>query len=327
MTARDGMPRGPLAKDIDDIVATKRALGLSYDATERALRRIDRWLAERGNDGSSLPRDVVEEWCRLRSHETERNRHHRVAEMRLLCSWLSAHGTEAWVPPKGYVRKGPRYEPHIYTDDELRRLFAAIDASRSVPRHCPFRAEVAPVFWRVLATTGMRVSEARLRRVGDLDADRRLIVVTGAKGRKDRLVPISDGLADSCRRLPAITGEGPDGWLFPVRPGEPMTLQCCYKNFRRYLEKAGIPHTGRGPRVHDLRHTHAVRLLRAWAEEGRDLWACMPYLRTMLGHESFEETAYYLRLTAESMPSIATTLATAYPGLVREVTLDAPEFH
>lgn len=70
-----------------------------------------------------------------------------------------------------------------------------------------------------------------------------------------------------------------------------------------------------------------MRLLRAWAEEGRDLWACMPYLSTMLGHESFEQTAYYLRLTAESTPSIATTLAKAYPGLVREVTLDAPEFH
>src|SRR5699024_12622476 len=45
-------------------------------------------------------------------------------------------------------------------------------------------------------------------------------------------------------------------------------------------------------------------LLRKWADEGKDLIAYLPYMRTMLGHESFEETAYYLKLTAERFPYI-----------------------
>ena len=319
--------RSPLAGDIRGLVATKRAMGLGYESAELAFARIDAWLVGLGHPSRSLPREVVEDWCRRRPHESERTHHHRVSEMRVLCRHLSDVGVEAWVPPKGLVRKGPRYDPHIYTDDELARFFAAVDASRPVPGEGPWRDRVAPVFWRVLYSTGMRLSEARLRRVGDLDERAGTLVVTGAKGRKDRLVPLHADLVPACAGLVAITGEGADGYLFPVRPGTPMTLQNAYRNFRRYLERAGIPHTGRGPRIHDLRHTFCVRLLLRWVEEGKDPLAWLPYMRTALGHESFEETAYYLRLTAEAHPAIKAALDASYPEIVEEVDDDGREFH
>lgn len=104
-----------------------------------------------------------------------------------------------------------------------------------------------------------------------------------------------------------------------------MTRQNLYHNFRRYLDKAGIPHTGKGPRIHDFRHTFCVNLLRKWTEEGKDLLAYLPYMRTMLGHETFEETAYYLKLTAAAYPSIRIALEGAFPNLIEEVTFDDSE--
>ena len=95
-----------------------------------------------------------------------------------------------------------------------------------------------------------------------------------------------------------------DEYFFMILPGKPMSLVNIYKNFRRYLEQAGISHTGRGPRVHDFRHTYCVNLLRKWADEGKDLITYLPYMRTILGHEGFEETAYYLKLTAEAFPNV-----------------------
>lgn len=106
-----------------------------------------------------------------------------------------------------------------------------------------------------------------------------------------------------------------------------MPLVNVYRNFRRYLEKAGISHTGNGPRVHDFRHTYCVNLLRKWTDEGKDLMAYLPYMRTMLGHEGFEETAYYLRLTAERFPYIKECLKASFPNLIKEAVINEHEFY
>lgn len=73
------------------------------------------------------------------------------------------------------------------------------------------------------------------------------------------------------------------------------------------LRIAKIPHggRGRGPRIHDLRHTFAVRRLEAWYREGADLNAKLPVLSTYLGHESMSGTQRYLQLTAELYPDLA----------------------
>jgi integrase len=86
-----------------------------------------------------------------------------------------------------------------------------------------------------------------------------------------------------------------------------MTLVNVYHNFRRFLWQARISHGGRGhgPRVHDLRHTFAVNNLRAWFTAGDDVNALLPVLQAYMGHSSIGDTAYYLRLTAESYPQIA----------------------
>ena len=86
-------------------------------------------------------------------------------------------------------------------------------------------------------------------------------------------------------------------------------------------------HTGKGPRIHDFRHTYCVNLLRKWADEGKDLIAYLPYMRTMLGHESFEETAYYLKLTAERFPYIKERMKESFPDLIKEAEINEHEFY
>ena len=44
-------------------------------------------------------------------------------------------------------------------------------------------------------------------------------------------------------------------------------------------------------------------------------------------HESFEETAYYLKMTAAAFPSVRESLDKAFPTLIREVIFDDSEFH
>jgi integrase len=87
------------------------------------------------------------------------------------------------------------------------------------------------------------------------------------------------------------------------------------------LWRARISHGGRGsgPRVHDFRHTYAVHCLKKWAQQKIDLAAYLPVLKTYMGHDSFEETAYYLRLTADVFPDITIKLETLYQGIIPEL--------
>jgi integrase len=97
-----------------------------------------------------------------------------------------------------------------------------------------------------------------------------------------------------------------------------MPIGHVYKHLLRFLGRAGISHGGRGagPRLHDFRHAYAVHRLKKWAQQEKDLAAYLPVLKTYMGHDSFAETAYYLRLTADVFPAITLKLETLYPGII-----------
>ena len=99
----------------------------------------------------------------------------------------------------------------------------------TVPSECPYRALVMPVFFRILYTSGMRVSELRLAKIRDIDLANGCIRVLSGKNQKDRLVPIHPDLVSRCVELKdQIHSRSPeDEFFFMVRPGREMTLQNC----------------------------------------------------------------------------------------------------
>lgn len=316
-------------KEFQDLVDLKKALGFNYDAQAAAYKRIDTFFVQNHLSDKVVSKELCDIWCRKRSYESVSNQSHRISSMRVFCGYLNDIGLAAYIPSKGITQKSARYEAHIYSDDELKHFFSEVDKSQSVPAECPYRALVMPVFFRILYTSGMRVSELRLVKVGDVNLSDGYITVRNAKNHKDRLVPIHPDLANRCRHIREMihSGSSDDEYFFMIRPGEAMPLVNVYRNFRRYLERAGIHHTGHGPRVHDFRHTYCVNLLHKWTDEGKDLMAYLPYMRTMLGHEGFEETAYYLKLTAERFPYIKNQLKASFPDMIKEVSFEEHEFY
>ena len=316
-------------KEIHDLIELKRALGFSYESETGSLRRIDTFLCENNLSEKCITKELCDLWCGKRTYETVTNQASRISIMRVFCRYLNDIGIPAYIPPRGITKKRIRYDAHIYTDEELQGFFDVVDKSKSVSDSCPYRSDVMPVFFRILYTSGMRVSELRLTRIRDINLEEGYIHVHEAKNHKERLIPIHPLLIIQCKELKEkIHADSPDDeYFFMILPGKPMSLGNVYKNFRRYLEQAGISHTGKGPRIHDFRHTYCVNLLRKWADEGKDLIAYLPYMRTMLGHESFEETAYYLKLTAERFPYIKERMKESFPDLIKEAEINEHEFY
>ena len=85
--------------------------------------------------------------------------------------------------------------------------------------------------------------------------------------------------------------------------------------------RARISHRGKGhgPRIHDFRHTYAVHCLKKWVEQEKDLMTYLPMLKTYMGHDSFAETAYYLRLTADVFPTMMIKIELHYSAIIPEL--------
>jgi len=314
-----------LAAAITALAAEKRAVGYKYDAEERILTRFEAFCRTGFPGLDTVTKASAEAWITAARERGVRpaTLQGLAAPVRELARWLGRRGTAAYVLPPRTLPRPARYVPHIYTDRELADLFAATDRCR-YSAEVPFRHLVMPVLFRTVYACGLRVSEARLLRPGDVDIASGVLQIRDAKGGKDRQVPVSGPLRGRLAGYHAhMSGQPGRDWFFPgSRPGEPMTLVNVYHNFRRFLWQAGISHGGRGhgPRVHDLRHTFAVNNLRTWFAAGEDAGALLPVLQAYMGHSSIGDTACYLRLTAESYPQIAARLQREYGGIVPPVT-------
>lgn len=76
---------------------------------------------------------------------------------------------------------------------------------------------------------------------------------------------------------------------------------------------------GKGPRLHDIRHTFAVHCLNNWVLSGEELTAALPVLSRYLGHNGLTGTQKYLQLTAQMYPDIVAKLETQFGGLIPQM--------
>jgi integrase/recombinase XerD len=291
---------GPLKDEMSAFILLKRSVGNKYEAEVGVLKRFDRYLTHNYPAITGLPKESVTGWCTKQPHEKPANQCSRSSIIRQFAKYLDSTGLRAYILPENAYPSGPQYVPHIYTHDELVRFFAETDKCHFCVS-CPSRHLVMPVFFRLVFECGLRCSEARNLLVGDVDLEKGYLTIREAKNRNRRLVMVSASMLKRLSTYANAVHPFPEenAIFFPGSPGRPMTLGNVYKNFRRFLWRAGISHMGDGPRVHDFRHTFAVYRLKAWSEQGKDLMAMLPVLKTYMGHDSFNETAYYLRMTAD----------------------------
>lgn len=321
---------GPFKNHLQNHVELKKAIGYKYDTDARHLKRFDRFTIEKYLNATCLSKEIVLDWCSKKPYEAQANLCSRASVLRQFGKYLDSIGVKAYIIPKGYFPKEKQYEPYIYTINELEGFFAETEKCKYCCE-CPYRHLIMPVFFRMIYMCGLRVSEARLLKVADVDLENGILTINKSKKDNSRLVPMSASLTARCRHYSNMVHPYPNAedYFFPALYGKSMTAGNVYKNFRKFLWRAGISHggRGRGPRIHDFRHTYAVHCLKKWSEQEKDLTVYLPVLKTYLGHDSFEETAYYLRLTADVFPNITLKLETRYPDMIPQLEGDVDETH
>jgi len=139
---------------------------------------------------------------------------------------------------------------------------------------------------------GLRRSELLNLKPENIDSKRHLLVILNAKGKKDRVVPISDKVIEMLREYYKVYK--PKIWLFEgQKQGEKYSEKSIQSVLKQALENARI---SKPVTLHWLRHSYATHLL----ESGTDL----RYIQELLGHKSSKTTEIYTHVTEKSIQKI-----------------------
>jgi integrase/recombinase XerD len=266
-------------------------------------------------------------WAEKRQDEHVNWLIRRITPVRQLAKYMNRMGIEAYVIPPGIPGKMIRYVPHIFTDQELQAFFAEIDQCAVSPYSPPARHLIIPVIFRLLYCCGLRSSEARLLNVEDVDLENGQLTIRHSKGDKDRNVMMSEEVLNLCRIYHSkVSRVFPNRVVFfPNQYGKHYHHSMIDYWFHLFWNKTGMTNisSGNPPRVHDFRHTFAVKRLNLWVQEGKDLNACLPYLCMYLGHAHLTATDYYLHFVPEFFPLFKKKTLEKCVNLIPEVNYEA----
>ncbi len=316
---------GPLGAHIGSYVAEKRAGGCLYNTEAKKLSEFSRMTMDFDIPENTLPQEAVNAWTVRRPNDADKTVYSRFTVIKGFAEYMRRQGFEAYIPQTCDLPKlnCGGYVPYIFTHEEIARFFAVYGngSGERTAYLVRFRTMMKMVF-EILYCCGLRMSEALNLRTEDVDAENGILTVRFAKFEKSRYVPMSADLADDMRAYMRENLHEP--YLFPNSNGKRMAENSVYNEFRRVLSAAGIAHLGRGkgPRVHDLRHTFACHCLQKWAENNTPISSALPRLSTYLGHNDMAATERYLRMTAEVYPEISERLSLDYGHVIpKEVLL------
>jgi len=311
---------GVLSNIINDYIAEKRATGLLFNTEASKLCEFSRLTAEQNLSNTSLPEDIVASWIARRPNDSDKTVYCRYSIIKGLAEYMCRMGYSAYIPLPGDIPKLTfnTYVPHIFTADELRRFFGVLDSEVEYKRAYDIRfRKMLRLIFSLMYCCGLRVSETVNLKIEDILWKDSTLIIRGSKFNKTRYTPMSEEMESALKTYVAELNTDNE-WLFYNQYGKPLKAQVAYVQFRKLLEKAGIPHRGRGlgPRVHDFRHTFAVHCLQKWIQNGVSLSSALPRLTAYLGHKDMSSTEQYLRMTAEVYPEISETLSKAYGHLI-----------
>jgi integrase/recombinase XerD len=238
----------------------------------------------------------------------------RMTTVRGFARYLAGIDPATEVPPLGLLPHRQRWRPpFLFTPTDIDTLLTQVSLSMV----SPLRAATYQTLIGLLAASGLRIGEAIKLDRSDIDWNDGVLLIRESKFGKSRLVPLHPGSISALHAYDELRER-----LQP-RPLEPsffvslarkrLLYAVVSQAFRRLVDHAGI---GVGapsrPRLHDLRHSFAIRTLLGWYRDGEDVQVKLPALSAYLGHREPACTYWYLSASPELLALAAARQDTAW---------------
>ena len=289
-----------LTAHVERYVSLRQTLGFALRDASRNLRAFAR-CAEACGD-THIRASTAVTWAT--EAPSPHARYVRLRDVWKLARFLHAEDPMHEVPYNPFQASRRRRLPYIYTSEEIARL---VGAARRLRETYPLRRQVYETLIGLIASTGIRVSEALNLRLSDILPES-VLQIRRTKFGKSRLVPLHHTAAaaighyvEARCRLPTT-----DDHLFLSAGNCRISSSMVSYTFWRMRRLAGIaPARVRQPRIHDLRHTFATRALEQCPTSRKAVARHFVALATYLGHADITNTYWYLEATPELMTGLA----------------------
>jgi integrase len=289
----------PLRQAVDDYLMIRRALGYKLERHGRLLPQFVDYLDEVG--ATTVTVEHAAAWATQPPDAATRWYAERLTVVRGFAIWLATIEPATEIPP-AHLLPSPRQRavPYLYSDQDLAALLEATGTLRTSLGTTTYRTLIG-----LLAVTGLRIGEALRLDRGDVNGANDLLTVNVGKFGKAREIPLHPTTTQALTRYVRECDQ-----LDP-RPSTPALfistvrtrLQYCnvQRTFRQLTVRAGLRPRSSScrPRLHDLRHSFAVRTVLDGYLTDADVHARLPLLATFLGHADPAHTYWYLSAAPE----------------------------
>ncbi len=286
-----------------DYLALRRALGYKLVEDGRVLEHFVAFVEQAGS--SHITTEIALHWATQSSKASPVHQAHQLSRVRLFAEYLSGIDPQTQIPPRGLLQGHyQRRAPYIYSEHQI---YSLVTAAGQLPSATGLRACTYATLLGLLAVTGLRIGEAIALDTDDVNLGEQVLLVRQSKFGKDRLVPIHQTTVEVLGDYVAMCGRchphSSSRALFLAERGTRVTDCMARQTFILLSQRIGLraPEDHHGPRLHDLRHTFAVRTVQHWYREGLDIDAQMPRLATFLGHGHVSDTYWYLSAVPQLM--------------------------
>ena len=279
-----------------DYLILRRALGFKLRDTQSVLERFVTFLE--GNGFTFITIQQAVSWATQPKHVQPAHWASRLSMIRLFAEYVSGIDSRTEIPSAGLLPyRYQRSTPYIYSDAQIVKL---IKAAHQLPSATGLRAQTYASLFGLLAVTGMRISEAIALNCDEVNLCQGLVTIRETKCSKTRWIPVHASTRNELRKY---AEERDQLFLNPLTPsffvaerGTRLTDCMVRVTFVKLSRQIGLrgASDSHGPRLHDLRHTFAVKTLIRWYQDGLNIDANMPLLSTYLGHTHVTDTYWYI---------------------------------
>jgi integrase len=300
------------ASHIKSFLKMKAAAGIGTLNHEKILKEFDIFCMENNIKDLIITNSLILDWEKTRVNDSRKTLYGKYCILSQFCRYMCHTGYACYVP-RLPGRSFANFIPYIFTHEQIQLFFSICDSMVMNYRGKDCILFSLPALFRLLYSTGLRISEAISLKNSDIDFTHQYIVIRKTKNQQQRLAPLNASMLETMQqykvardKMPLEGTANPDSFFFISPSGRPLPAKSVYGWFRVILRKCGIPHLGnkKGPRVHDFRHTCAVHSLMKQVRLGIDIYCALPVLSVFLGHRKIRGTEKYIRLTQEMYPEI-----------------------
>ena len=303
-----------LRQAVPDYLALRRSLGYKLEHYDPQLFDFVAFLERAGKPVITTAAAV--DWACLSPGASVMTKAMRLSVVRGFAEYVRALEPRTEVPsPALLPLPKHRPAPHIYKQDEIQALMSEARALQG-----PLMGDTYATLIGLLAATGMRLGEAINLDRPNLNNHDGLLVIHHAKFGKSREVPLHQttivALQAYAAKRDIVIPRPRSPSFFISQAGTRLFASNVDFIFPLLLRRIGLPNQAKHrPRIHDLRHTFAVRTLIEWYKAGADVQARLPILSTYLGHVNPANTYWYLTAVPELVVLAAERLEQNLGGL------------